>query len=67
MILTSATAKFFVSLAKILAKITLLSSFKCKPSPNKFSAQLLLLSINSNPFNFTDTFHDIAHDDFCVA
>ena len=36
---------------KLLAKITLPSSFKCEPSSNKFSEQMLLLSIHPNPFN----------------
>ena len=37
---------------KLLAKISLPSSFTCKPSSNKFSTQMWkLLSINRNPFN----------------
>ena len=32
------------------------SSFKCKPSSNKFSAKMLLLSIYPNPFHFQSRF-----------
>ena len=46
----------FKTYIKLLAKITLPSSFKCKPSSNKFSAQMLLLSINPNSFNLQTRF-----------
>ena len=46
----------FKTYIKLLAKITLPSSFKCKPSTNKLSAQMLLLSINPNPFNLQTRF-----------
>ena len=36
--------------------IKLLTKIKCKPSSNKFSAQLLLLSINPSPFNLQTRF-----------